>query len=99
MSLVLIVRLRVIFREFSTTLDDISESLADTEADDLMLFIGLTNQPIINPSKTGGRKHKRNIHFIRKHSLNPNYWIGRIRRGGEWLDVYKRVGGAHWQFV
>ena len=50
----------------------IADLLNDTEADDLLVFIGLKNQPIILPSNRCGRKVKRNIHFIRRHSFKSD---------------------------
>ena len=79
--------------------EDLTELMNDTGADELLVFIGLKNQPIILPSKRGGRAVKRNIHFIRRHSLKPDIWVGKLHRGDEWIQVYKKMGDSTWRFV
>ena len=80
-------------------LQDLSDLLHDTEAEEDLVFVGLKNQPIMLPSKIGGRTAKRSIHFIRKHSINPEIWIASLHRGDDWIKVYKRVGDNLWRYV
>ena len=79
--------------------EDLAELLNDTQADDLLASVGLKNQPILLPGKKGYRSAKRNIHFIRRHSIKPEIWIGKLHRGDEWISVYKKVGDSTWRFV
>ena len=73
--------------------------LRDTNAEQDRVFIGLTNQPIILPSGEGGRKFKRSIHFVRKHSIKSEIWMGKVHRNNEYVDVYFRVGNVFWKLV
>ena len=79
--------------------EDLEDLLNDTQADELLAFIGLKNQPILLPAKKGYRSAKRNIHFIRRHSLKPDIWVGKLHRGDEWIQVYKKMGDSTWRFV
>jgi hypothetical protein len=64
--------------EMMSVLQDLTELMNDTGADELMVFIGLKIQPIILPSNRGGRTAKRNIHFIGRHSIKPEIWVGSL---------------------
>ncbi len=58
-----------------SVLEDFAELLQDTQAEEDLVFIGLKNQPVLLPSKGGGRTAKRNIHFIRRHSKNLRFGL------------------------
>ena len=60
-----------------SVIEDLAGLLDDTGADDLLVFVGLKSQPIILPNNIGGRKVKRTIHFIRRHSLKRDVWLGK----------------------
>lgn len=82
-----------------SVLQDLSDLLHDANTEEDLVFIGLKNQPIILPSKRGGRNVKRNTHFIRRHSINPEIWVGKLHRGSDWISVYKRIGDNVWRYV
>jgi len=74
---------------------ELTELLRDTNAEQCRVFIGLTNQPVILPSGKGGRKVKRSIHFIRIHSIKPEIWVGnefwKLVEYAEWNQKYLNV--------
>lgn len=76
-----------------SVIKDLAELLDDTGADDLLVFVGLKSQPINLPNNTGGRKVKRAIHFIRRHSFTSLMfgWANRDGLKNGFLFTEKRV--------